>query len=91
MKIIGIEEKEGVYEGTAYHNIHFHGTEPFSNDKSAGLKTKEIKVKHKILSENFGKALTTKEILTFVGKEVAFYYDEYKNVNFVQVETAGNG
>jgi len=90
MKIIGIQRKTGVFEATEYDNYHFHATEPFSNDKSAGLKTKEIKVKHKILSENFGKSLTEKEILAFVGKEATFYYDEYKNVSFVQV-TAGNG
>jgi hypothetical protein len=85
MVIIGVEEKQGVYEGNAYHNAVFHGTVPIEHENGVGLKPKSVKVKFGVLSQNFGKALTTKEILSFVGKQLNFFYDEYKNVIVVQV------
>lgn len=91
MKIFGVEQKEGIYEGNAYNNIHFHGTEPFSNINSAGEKAKEVKVKHRVLSSNFGKELNLKDIQALVGKELSFYYNEHGSVTVVQLETAKNG
>jgi len=84
MKITGVERKQGEYEGTPYNNVIYHGTEPIEKD-GLGLKVKSVKVKYAVLSELFNKQLTEKEIFAFVGKEVVFYYDEFKNVKFLQI------
>lgn len=85
MKIIGIEEKIGEYEDRPYHNVNFHCAEEFDNEKSKGLRVSTTKVKYDTLTECFNKALTTAEILSFVGQDVDFYYDKYKNVTIVNL------
>lgn len=91
MKIIGVADSSGNYQGNDYHNIIFHCTEPLDSDKSTGLRTESFKVKHKIIEEIFGKPLNSKELAAFVGQEANFYYDKFNHVNlvqFVQRETA---
>ena len=91
MKVIGVTDSSGNYQGNDYHNIIFHCTEPFDNDKSTGLRTESFKVKYTIIAEIIGKPLTSKEFAAFVGQEVNFYYDKFNHVNlvqFVQKETA---
>ena len=91
MKIIGVEEKSGNFQGNDYHNIVFHCTEPFKSEKGTGLRTESIKVKYVIISENLGKPLTAKEIAAFAGQDANFYYDKFNNVSlveFLQKETA---
>lgn len=88
MKIIGIEESKGSFEGKDYHNVIFHCTKPIEAQKGMGFQAKSIKVKSKVLIENFGKQLTLKEITSFVGQEANFYYDEFKNVSYVAIESA---
>ena len=85
MKIIGVNESVGVYEGSPYDNAVFHGTEAYEQGKGTGLKSHKVKVKQKILTELYGKRLPEKELAAFIGKEVEFFYDEYKNVAFLQV------
>lgn len=84
MKIIGVRDSSGKYEGTDYHNVILFCTEPFQNDKGAGLQAKSFKVKNDILTRIFGRQLTTKEIYGLIGQDANFYYDEYKNVQFVE-------
>jgi hypothetical protein len=86
MKIGGIEESTGVYEGNAYDNVKFNCKEPFESGKGVGEKYKVVKVKRKVLNENFEKHMTLKELGAFVGKEVTFFYDEFQNVMFVQIQ-----
>jgi hypothetical protein len=88
VKVIGIAESKGEYEGSIYHNVNFQCTVPYEDGKGTGLQAKSVKVKYKVLTECYGKPLTDKEIVAFVGKEVNFYYDEYKNVSVVQVQNS---
>lgn len=83
MKIIGIEERIGEYEDRPYHNVNFHCAEEFASEKSKGLDVSKVKVRYDVLTDTFGKALTTAEILSLVGKYVKFHYDKYKNVSIV--------
>lgn len=83
-KIVGVEQKSGVYESIQYNNVKCHCTAPFENGKGSGFKVKEFKVKYSVLSEIVGKQLTEKELAALVGKEVSFYYDEFKNVSYIQ-------
>lgn len=85
MKIIGIEERIGVYEEKPFHNVNFHCAEEFNNDKSEGLKVSVVKVRYDVLTKTFGKELTTSEIKSLVGRDIEeFLYDKYRNVSFVE-------
>ncbi len=85
MKIIGIEERIGVYEDKPFHNVNFHCAEEFNNDKSEGLKVSVVKVRYDVLTKTFGKELTTSEIKSLVGKYIEeFLYDRYRNVSYVE-------
>lgn len=83
MKIVGIEEKIGVYEDAPYHNVNLHCAEEFNNnDISEGLRVSIVKVRFKVLTKIFGKELTKLEIKSLVGKDIEeFYYDKYGNIN----------
>lgn len=85
MKIIGIEDKIGEYEGSPYHNVNIHTAIEFNNDISKGFNTKKVKVKYDVLTNSFKKAFTTAEILNLVGKDVDFSYDEFKNVKKIEI------
>lgn len=86
MKIIGMAERKGIYEGNDYHNIVFHCVRQFESDNSAGNECKIVKVKASVLEESLGKRLTQKEMFTLVGKSsIEFYYNEFGSVNRVQI------
>ncbi len=84
MKIIGIAESSGNFQGNDYHNVVFHCTEPFKADKGTGLRTENVKVKYMIITESLGKPLSAKELAAFVGQEANFYYDKFNNVSLVE-------
>jgi len=91
MKIIGVEDSKGVFENRPYHNVNFYGTIPVNSNKGAGLKPKKVKVKLSVLSESFGRMMEVKDIITFMGAELDFDYDEYQNVKRVHVvESSAN-
>ena len=85
MKIVGVTNSSGNYQGNDYDNIILHCTEPFNNEKSTGLRTESFKIKHSIMAEIFGKSLTSKELAAFVGQEANFFYDKFNHVNLVQL------
>lgn len=86
MKIIGIKRKSGVYEGNPFDNIYFDCTEPYVNGKGIGLRAETIKVKHRVLAENFGKEMTEQELAAFIGQEAEFFYDAHQSVKFVSIQ-----
>jgi len=79
-KIIGVESKQGVYEGAPYHNAYFNCTTPIESDKGAGLRVERIKVKHQVIVDLLGKHPTDKDLQSFVGKEVDFLYNKFQTV-----------
>lgn len=62
--VIGMERKEGVYQGYAYDNTYYHCT--YEKEGVEGLACTSIKVK----TANVNEAVT-------VGDTVAVYYDRY--------------
>lgn len=88
MKIVGVEERIGVFEKTPYHNVKFHCAEEFKNDdKSKGLKVSVVKIGYKALTKIFGKELTTSEIKSFVGGYIeAVHYNGYGNVSLIEFD-----
>lgn len=92
-KIIGIEVKQGFYEGMACHNVYFIARS-HRRRKGKGLKVEIIKTKVEMLTEILGKSSSVEDATNLVGHDVTFYFDSYKNVNFirdVKETTAQNG
>lgn len=86
MTIVGIGTKAGVYEGRPYDNINFQCSAPFEDGKGFGVQVKTYKVRRKTLTEIFGKELTDKELAAFIGQTAEFYFDEYQNLKFIQIQ-----
>lgn len=77
MKVIGFEQKSGVYEGHEYNNTYIYGTEPLK--EGSGLKAISEKVKT-TLFDSFGIKL---------GDEIKFLYNQYHSVEYIQVLKKG--
>jgi hypothetical protein len=84
MKIIGVIIRDGTFEGHNYHNAYFQGTEPFAEGRGIGYQAKAVKVKIALLSELLGKMPTEKDLSPLVGKELTFFYNEFKTVTHIE-------
>lgn len=80
VKIVGFEEKSGMYEDRPYHNVYFHCTKNFTGEANKGLKVSIIKVKYDVLSECFDKDLSFNELSILIGQDIEFKYDENGSV-----------
>lgn len=85
MKVIGIEERQGVYEGNPYHNFLFHGTKDIEEGKGIGAAVELYKVKANRIIECLGKSVTREEIYGLIGSDLSFGLDSYKQVNLIRV------
>lgn len=83
MKVVGITEKSGEYQGREYHNIMIHCTK--ESDDSYGLITEVVKVKFGNVREVFGKPMSAADWQNLVGKTVFVNYNRYGTVQSVQV------
>ena len=86
LNITGIQDSRGLYEGSKYHNIKFHCTMSAEAGKGFGILVKIIKVKYVVLTKQFGRELTERELEAFIGKSARFFYDEYSNVIFIELQ-----
>lgn len=83
MKVIGIQERSGEYQGNKYHNVMIHCTK--ESDDSYGEITEVIKVKFSNVREVFGKAMSSADWQNLISKNIFVNYDRYGVVQFVQI------
>ena len=62
MKVIGIQEKAGKYEGRDYHNFILHCTKKADGNGSLGEVTELVKIKASDLSYIFDKVMTSSDL-----------------------------
>ena len=86
VQIMGITQKAGVFEGKPYDNVIFQCTEPYEAGKGIGTQSKTYKVKRKTMIEIFGKDLTDKELAGFIGQNAEFYFNEYQQVKYIEIQ-----
>lgn len=86
MKVIGITEKSGDYQGREYHNIMIHCTK--ESDDSYGLITEVVKVKFSNVREVFGKAMSASDWQNLVDKTVFVNYNRYGVVQSVMIDNS---
>lgn len=75
MKLIGVQEKKGEYQGTNYHNIILHVTK--QDDNALGAVTETVKVKRASVTEVFGKDMQSKDFEAALGKDINVFYNRY--------------
>lgn len=83
-KVIGFEERKGVFEGNDYHNIMVYGTNPLDDGKGVGIKAEIYKVKYPVISKCFDRPPTLNDLNAYIGREATFLFDRYKNVARVE-------
>lgn len=85
MKIVGMIQKKGTYEGYDYNKLNIHCTYQDSNGKAAGVLTCIHKIKVQDIERIFGKKYSEKELEALVGKDIEVYYDQWRNVERIIV------
>lgn len=83
MKVVGIQEKKGNYNGINYDNYLLHC---LKNDAQAiGEISEVVKVKVANSKEVFGTVVDETYRRSLVGKEIRCYYDKFGVVTEVRV------
>lgn len=86
MKIIGIKEKKGEYQGNAYHNYNVCTTTEIKEDKSGdgfGFLANIQKVKKDVFEEYMASNGFT-SLEDTMGENVRFLFDNYGNVAIME-------
>ena len=88
MTVVGVQNKQGNYQGNDYNNYLFHCTTEDVN--SLGKITEVIKVKAVKLSEVFGHPMGPSEFEKLIGNDIRVYYDRYGQVSEISVIPKSN-
>ena len=88
-KVIGIYISQGEYKDNPYKKLVINVTR--KDDKTEGLRAEQYKIKYADLNDalNLNMAQTEvekllpKDFANLIGKEVDFFYDQWKNVKSV--------
>lgn len=83
MTVIGVQDKEGTYEGIAYHNYLIHCVK--DDGDALGQVTEVVKVKVSKCKEIFGKSMSLDDMDDLIGKDIRCYYDKYGSVNEIRI------
>lgn len=75
MKVVGIAEKKGEYQGTAYHNYMIHCLK--DDDEALGQISEVLKVKVAKVKEVFGRPMEYYDLDDLIGAEIRCYYDKF--------------
>lgn len=80
MKVVGIIQKKGTYEGFDYNNLLLHCTYEDTNGNAAGVLTCHHKIKVKDIERIFGKKMSDNDLNNLVGCDIQVFYDQWRNV-----------
>ena len=72
--VLGVERKQGEYEGRGYDNTYLHCA--YENKNVNGLAVATVKVKTDVLDPT----------INYLDKDVTVYYNSYGKAELVQVE-----
>ena len=82
VKVVGIAETQGNFEGRPFHSVKFHISEPFNpngnteNKKCYGMETSIQSVKFDNLPFVLDRPMRMDELVTYIGSEAEFLYDK---------------
>jgi len=81
MKVVGIKQAAGKYEGQDYHNVNLHCT--FEDENALGLVTEVVKCKFAKIKEIFGMEMKAEDWQGLIGSDILVNYSKYGAVNGV--------
>lgn len=82
-KLVGLIEKEGVFEGKPYHSIKLHLIAQANEEGFFGMRVLDPKytsIKYDRLSFIFGKPMDKQMLVDLVGDEIDVHYDDNKHI-----------
>lgn len=85
MKVVGIQEKSGNYQGSDYHNYLLHCLK--DDDNALGQVSEIIKIKFANVKEVFGKPMSLDDFNGLIGQEIRCYYNRFGQATEIRVVT----
>lgn len=86
MKVVGLIQKKGTFEGRDYNNLMIHCTYiDRANSSAVGELTTALKVKVANIDAVFGRKMSDKDIDALIGKEIAAYYNRFGVVDRIEI------
>ena len=82
-KLIGVCEKQGVFQEKAYHSIKLHCIAPGEDKDFTGWRVLDLKttsIKYDRLPYVVGRLMEYSELLTYVGGEVDIQFNDNKQI-----------
>lgn len=88
-KLVGLVEKQGVFEGKPYHSIKLHCIAPSDDKDFTGwrvLDPKTTSIKYDRLPYIVGRLMELSELVTYVGSEIDIQYNDNKQITGISFE-----
>ncbi|MBD5144983.1 MAG: hypothetical protein HDT21_03590 [Ruminococcus sp.] len=82
-KLVGLVEKQGVFEGKPYHSIKLHCIAPSDDKDFHGwrvLDPKNTSIKYDRLPFVVGRLMELSELITYVGSEIDIQFNDNKQI-----------
>lgn len=82
-KLIGLVEKQGVFEGKPYHSIKLHCIAPSDEKDFTGWRVLDLKttsIKYDRLPFIVGRLMELSELITYVGSEIDIQFNDNKQI-----------
>lgn len=86
VKLLGIKETSGTFEGKPFHSVKLHIAEPFTAENSYGEETSVQSLKYDRLPFIFGKPIEVREIADFIGTTIDVSYNKNGGIDKVDLE-----
>lgn len=85
LTVIGVQQKQGEYQGKPYNNYILHCTKEDESGNSFGVISEQVKVKASKVVEIFGHTMTPSDWDELVGKEIRVFYNKYGTADEVRI------
>lgn len=87
VKLLGVRETQGTFEGKSFHSVKLHIAEPFTVDNSWGSETSVQSVKYDLIPFIFGKPVEVRDIGGLVGCDIDVQFDKNGTVFKIDIDT----
>ena len=86
VRIEGIRETQGNFEGKPFHSVKFHISEPFFEDNAVGREVSVQSVKYERLPFVFNRPIELSEVMSLVGQTANFEYNKNKQLVRIKID-----
>lgn len=83
LTVIGVQQKNGTYQGVAYDNYVLHCTR--EDENAFGVVSEQVKIKSKSVSDIFGISMNNSDWADLIGKTIRVFYNKYGNADEVRI------